>query len=506
MKWEARRPQAPGHYAGSHSCSGCRIPGRATRLPGAARRAALPILAATVALAGCAVGPDYKRPALKTPASYRFATGEATNSLGDLPWWEVFRDPALQKLIRCALTNNHDLRRAVARVEQARQQVTVARAPLFPAIGYGGDVGRGKHAIVNSMAAPSDATVSSAQVNLNAVWEIDFWGRIRRLTESARAQYLSTEAARRGVTITLVSDVATAYFALLDLDQELAIQRAATNAYAGSYRIFDDRRAKGVASKLETDRAAAALANAAAEIPLLELQIATTENQINLLLGQNPGRVPRGSLTNQPPFPAAVPAGLPSSLLQRRPDILQAEQSLIAANANIGASFANFFPQIGLTTFLGKISPELSAYSGGAANAWNVGATLAGPLFQGGQLRAQYRAAKASFDEAKAAYEQTVLIAFREVSDTLVTREKYAEAGIFNAEAVAALTSAVDLATERYLNGKSSYYEVLQAQQELYPTQRSKVQTQVSELLSIIALYKALGGGWEPSILWPDTH
>ncbi len=466
----------------------------------------LALVAVLAFLAGCALGPDYRRPAVDIPVGYRFDTSQATNSFGDLPWWEVFRDPALQDLIRTALTNNYDVKSAVARVEQARQQVTVARAPLFPQVGYGGDVGRGRNAMVNSMTPTSGTTESSAQVNLNAVWEIDFWGRIRRLTEAARAQYLSTDEARRSVTITLVSDVATAYFNLLDLDQELAIQRAATNAYAGSYRIFDDRRSKGVASKLETDRAAAAYANAAAEIPQLELEIATTENQINLLLGRNPRSVPRGSLTNLPSFPAEVPAGLPSSLLQRRPDILEAEQSLIAANANIGASFANFFPQIGLTTFLGKVSPELSAFSGGAANAWNVGATLAGPLFQGGQLRAQYRAAKASFDEARAVYEQTVLTALREVSDALVKRQKYAEAGVFNAQAVAALTSSVDLAMERYLNGKSSYYEVLQAQQELYPTQRSQVQTQVSEFLSVIALYKALGGGWEPPFPPSEAH
>jgi outer membrane protein, multidrug efflux system len=448
-------------------------------------------------LGGCAVGPNYKRPGIDTPASYRFGASGGTNSFGDLPWRQVFKDPLLQDLIRAALTNNYDLKRAVARVEQARQQVTVASAPFFPQIGYGGDVGRGKHAMGNSLAIVSTGTASSAQVNLNAMWEIDFWGRIRRLTEAARAQYLATDEARRGVTITLVSDVATAYFNLLDLDQELAVQRAATNAYTGTYRIFNDRRINGVASKLETDRAAAAVANAAAAIPQLELQVATTENQINLLLGRNPGPVARGSLTNLPPFPAEVPAGLPSSLLQRRPDILQAEQSLIAANANIGATFADFFPQIGLTTFFGKTSPELSAFSGGSANAWNVGATLTGPLFRGGQLRAQYRTAKAKFDEAKAAYEQTVVTAFREVSDALITRQKYAEAGVFDAQAVAALTSSVELATERYLNGKSSYYEVLQAQQELYPTQRTQIQTQVSELLSVVQLYKALGGGWQ---------
>jgi outer membrane protein, multidrug efflux system len=446
---------------------------------------------------GCALGPNYKRPAVDTPAAYRFAEIPGTSSFGDMPWWQVFKDPLLQDLIRTALTNNYDLKQAIARVEQARQQVTVARAPLFPQIGYGGDIGRGKNAMANSLATLNGTTESSAQINLNAFWEIDFWGRIRRLTEAARAQYLATDEARRGVMITLVGDVATAYFTLLDLDQELQIQRAATNAYAGSYRIFNDRRIEGIASKLETDRAMAAMANAAATIPQLELQIATTESQINLLLGRHPGSVARGSLTDLPPFPVEIPTGLPSSLLQRRPDVVAAEQSLISANANVGASFANFFPQIGLTTFLGKVSPELSTFSGGSANAWNVGATLAGPLFQGGQLRAQYRAAKAKFDEAKAAYEQTVLTALREVSDSLITRQKYAEAGVFDAQAVAALASSVDLATERYLNGKSSYYEVLQAQQELYPTQRTQVQAQVSQLLAIVQLYKALGGGWQ---------
>lgn len=455
--------------------------------------------AAVLLLFGCAVGPNYKRPAQHAPDNFRFATGQSTNSFGDLPWWEVFKDPVLQDLIRTALTNNYDIKRAVARVEQARQQVTVARSPLFPQIGYGGGVGRGKNALFNSPASLNGDTESSAQVNVNAVWEIDFWGRIRRLTEAARAQYLATDEARRGVTITLVSDVASAYFTLLQLDQELEIQRAATNAYAGSYRIFNERRINGVASRLEPERAAAALANAAAAIPQLELQIAATENQLSVLLGRNPGSIQRSSLTNQPSLPPEIPAGLPSTILQRRPDVAAAEQSLIAANANIGASFANFFPQIGLTTFFGKVSPELSAFSSGSANAWNVGASLAGPLFQGGQLRAQYRAAKAGFDEAKAAYEQTVLGALQEVSNNLLAREKLAEARVYSEQAVTALTVSVDLSMQRYLNGKSSYYEVLQAQQELYPTQRAAVQTQVSELIAIVQLYRALGGGWSPT-------
>lgn len=448
-------------------------------------------------LAGCAVGPDYKRPAVETPSGYRFATALATNSLGDLPWWEVFKDPILQGHIHAALTNNYDLKRAVARVEQSRNLAVAARAPLFPQIGYSGGVGRGRNAVLNSPSPSGGTTESSASLTVNAAWEIDIWGRIRRLSEAARAEYLATDEARRGITITLVSEVATAYFQLLDLDEELRIQQAATNAYAGSYRIFDERRIQGVASKLETDRATAAFANAAAVIPQLELNIATTENQISILLGRNPGPVTRGSFTNTPAIAPDVPAGLPSELLQRRPDVLASEQRLIAANANIGASLANFFPQIGLTTFFGKVSPELSAFTGGSANAWNVGATLAGPIFQGGALRAQYRATKAQFDEAKAGYEQSVLTAFQEVSNALVARQKLAEQRAFDDQAVVALASSVDLATQRYLNGKSSYYEVLQAQQELYPTQRAQVQTQVNELIAIIQLYKALGGGWQ---------
>ncbi len=448
-------------------------------------------------LVGCAVGPNYERPPVAVPGNYRFATGLTTNSLAELPWWQVFKDPVLQDLIRTALVNNYDLKQAVARVEQARNLVVVARAPLFPQINYGGDVGRGKNALLNTPAFVDGATESSAQVNLNAFWEIDFWGRIRRLTEAARAQYLATDEARRGVTITLVSDVATAYFRLLDLDQELQIQVAATNAYAGSYRIFDERRIGGVASRLETDRASAALANAAAVIPDLEIQIALTENQLSVLLGQNPGPIRRNSLATDQQLTPEVPAGLPSTLLQRRPDVLASEQLLIAANANVGASFANFFPQIGLTTFFGKVSPELSAFSGGSANMWNVGATLAGPLFQGGQLRAQYRAAKAKFDEAKAGYEQSVVTAFQDVSNTLIIREKLAEKRVYDEQAVTALASSVEIATQRYLNGRSSYFEVLQAQQELYPTQRALTQTQVGELIAVVQLYRALGGGWQ---------
>ncbi|MFZ0827783.1 MAG: efflux transporter outer membrane subunit [Verrucomicrobiia bacterium] len=454
------------------------------------------LMVALALLGGCAVGPNYQRPAVQSPENFRFAESQGTNSLADLPWWEVFKDPTLQDLVRTALTNNYDLKQAVARVEQARNQAVAARSAFFPQISYSGNVGRGRNALYNAPVTLNGATESSVSASLNAAWEIDFWGRIRRMSQAAQAQYLATDEARRGVTLTLMSDVATTYFQLLDLDQELEIQRAATNAYAGSYQIFNDRLVNGVASKLETDRAEAALANAAALIPQLELQIATSEDQLNVLLGRNPGPVPRSSLSDQSPPAPEIPAGLPSALLRRRPDVLQSEQLLIAANANIGVSIANFFPQIGLTTFLGRASPQLSSFTGGAGNLWDVGATLTGPLFQGGQLRAQYRVSKAQFDEAKAAYQQTVLTAFEDVSDALITRQKLAEENVFDAQAVVALESSVALSTQRYLNGKSSYYEVLQSQQELYPTQRAQVQTQAGELIAVVQLYRALGGGW----------
>lgn len=456
-------------------------------------------IALALIMFGCAVGPNYKRPSTNAPENFRFAASRTTNSLADLPWHDVFHDPALQDLISIALTNNYDLKQAVARVEEARYVAMAARSPLYPQISYGGDVGRGRNALYNSPLSVGGTTESSALGILNATWEIDFWGRIRRLSQAAEAQYLATDEARQGVVISLVSEVAADYYQLLDLDQELQIQRDATNAYADTYRIFNDRLINGVASKLETDRAAAALAGAASAIPQLEIQIATTEDQINILLGRNPGEIQRGSLTNQGQPEMEIPAGLPSALLLRRPDVMAAEESLIAANANVGANLANFFPQIGLTTFMGKASPALSAFTSGAANFYNLGATLSGPVFQGGQLYAQYKGSKAGFEEAKDAYQQTVLTALQDVSDALITRQKLADVRFYQEQQADALSSSVDIATQRYLNGKSSYYEVLEAQQELYPAQIAVIQAQTGEWTAFIQLYKALGGGWQPS-------
>jgi multidrug efflux system outer membrane protein len=303
-----------------------------------------------------------------------------------------------------------------------------------------------------------------------------------------------------------MSEVAFHYFHLLQLDAEVAIGRRATNAYAGSYRIFNERLQRGVASRLEVDRAAAALASAASLIPALELEVARTESALSLLLGTSPGPIERGTLASQTLASPQVPVGLPSDLLERRPDVLAAEQSLVAANAGIGVSVANYFPQIGLTALMGRASPELSAFTSGAGNFANLGGTLTGPIFRGGQLRAQREEAKAKFREAEANYQQTVLAAFKDVSDALATRQKLAEQRAFYLTAATHLDSSVSLAQDRYLNGKSSYYEVLQAQQELYPAQRAIAQMQAGELIAVVRLYKALGGGWSQTVTNSVPH
>lgn len=452
-----------------------------------------------VVLAGCAVGPNYKRPPLNVPGEFRGGPNvTGTNSLADLPWWEIFKDENLHDLIRAALTNNYDLRIAITRVEQSRAVLIENRALFFPQLDYRGTVGRGKNAANGFTTFNGGETTSVFLLAGNASWEIDLWGRIRRLNESARAQYLASQEARRDVMISIISDVATAYFQLLALDRGLEIAQRTTNSFGESLRIFSERFQGGIVSKLETSAAEAALASAAATVPDLERQIVLVENRINILLGRNPGPVPRkqGLLQQETPD---VPPGLPSSLLQRRPDIREAEQSLRSANAQIGVAVANFFPQLSLTALLGQVSPELSAFTGGSANAWNVAANLAGPIFQGGRLYGQYRQARAARDEAALRYQSTILNALGEVSNALVAREKYAQARVQQARAVQAYQTAVEVATDRYLAGRAGYFEVLQEQQLLFPTENTLVETELNQLLAYVQLYRALGGGWQKS-------
>jgi multidrug efflux system outer membrane protein len=319
------------------------------------------------------------------------------------------------------------------------------------------------------------------------------------LNESARAQFLASEEARRGVRLTLISDVATTYFQLLELDQELVIASQTTNSFGESMRIFSQRVAGGTASALESSRAEAALDDAAAAVPAIRQRISTTENALSILLGRNPGPIERPKPLLSQSFPE-IPAGLPSKLLERRPDVRQAEQFLRSANAQVGESIAEFFPKIGLTALLGKVSPELTAFTLGSANAWGIGADAAGPLFQGGRLVGQYHQTKAARNEAELQYRQTVLNAFREVSDALFSRLDLAEIRGHQAREVTALETAVKLSSERYVAGKASYYEVLEAQQQLFPSQLNLARTERDQLLAVVTLYKALGGGWHDEL------
>jgi multidrug efflux system outer membrane protein len=455
-----------------------------------------PMLAIAAAVAGCSVGPNYQRPPVNSPVSFRDDHAATNGVVAELTWWQVYQDETLQALIREALTNNYDLQIAVARVEQSRAVAMQARSQFVPSATYGGDVSRGRNDVFGTPFPNRGATINSASATLSAFWEVDLWGRVRRLNESARAQFLASEEARRGVRLSLLSDVAVTYFQLLELDQELEIAGRTTNSFAESLRIFSRRLQEGTASALETARAEAAFEDAAAAWPAIQQRISVTENQLNVLLGRNPGPIERPTLfLQQETFPQ-IPAGLPSALLERRPDIRESEFVLRSANAQVGESVAEFFPKIGLTAFLGKVSPELSAFTSGSANAWGIAAEGTGPLFQGGRLVGQYRQSKVARDEARLRYQKTILNAFREVSDALVEREQLADTREHQAHQVNALEQAVKLSSNRYVAGKASYYEVLEAQQQLFPAELNLARTQGEQLLAVVSLYKALGGGW----------
>jgi len=460
--------------------------GRGTRLSVAV---VMPLLAA------CAVGPRYRRPAVATPETTRGQLGPADPaSLADSPWWVVFRDPALQTLVDEAIRGSHDLRAAAARVEQARNQIAVARADMFPQVSYQGQAVRERAAIPGS---PANVAFNSFLGTFNLAWEIDVWGRIRRATESARADYLAAEAARRGVLLTLVSDVAQAYIELLELDRELEITQGTTITFQDTLDLFRRRYAGGIGTLLEVSRASAALTQARAGIPELERQIVAKENQLSILLGRPPGDIVRRPTSdNLSPLPE-VPVGLPSQLLERRPDIQQAEQALVAANADVGVAVANFFPRLGLTGLYGGQSSELENVVKSAGNVWAIGGSLAGPIFQGGRLLASYRATSAAWDEAVERYQQATLQAFAEVSNALVTHQKLKGVHADRDETTKALQTSVALSLQRYNDGVANYFEVLEAEQQLFPAELDLARTQRDELVAVVTLYRALGGGWQ---------
>ncbi len=458
-----------------------------------------PILAVFL-LAGCAIGPNYKRPAVETPAAFRDQAAANNNSFADIAWWDVYRDDKLKELIRAALVDGYDARIAAARVEQSRAIAAQIHGQLFPAIGYEGNADRGRNAALGSPNPLGTGSVTDGfDGYFGVAWELDLWGRVRRLNEQARSQYFASEEVRRGVLLSLVSQVATAYFELLELDEELAITHQEANSFSHSLKLFNQRLAGGIVSKLETSSAEAAMALSAARVPELERQIAIKENQISVLIGRNPGPVIRGVRLTDRPAPPDVPAGLPSQLLERRPDIREAEETVRAANAGIGVTLGGFLPHIGLSALLGAVSPQLDDLTSRQAGLWSVGAQATGPLFQGGGLRGQYREAKEAWEEAKLEYQQTALNAFAEVADALVSCQKLAEVREQQEHAVRAYQDAVKISMQRYALGNGGYYEVLQAQQQLFPTEVALAQTRRDEFTAIIQLYKALGGGWNLS-------
>jgi multidrug efflux system outer membrane protein len=448
-------------------------------------------------LSGCMLGPNYKRPLVAEPPAFRSQATVEAASFADAPWWEAFQDPALQALIQEALGNNYDVAIAAARVQEARASLGVARSELFPSLDYGASAGRARLPLGGLNLPTGDHRTDDVfAATMSLSWELDIWGRVRRSTEAARATLFATEEARRGVWLTLVSDLGQAYFQLLALDEELQIARNSTQAYQNTYDLFQDRFNLGVASKLETSRALGALGSARATIPQIQSAIVARENQISILLGRAPGPVARGNPMYAQPVAPTVPAGLPSALLERRPDLRRAEQELVAANARIGVAKAEFFPKLSLTALFGAASPELSALTGGGATVWAVAGMISGPLFNYGRTTGRYRASIAQWEQARLHYEQAVLGALREVSDTLTALGKLGEAETGQATAVKGLEDAVVHATDRYRQGLASYYEVLEAQQQLYPAQNTLAQIRANRLVAYVQLYKALGGGW----------
>jgi multidrug efflux system outer membrane protein len=443
------------------------------------------------------VGPHYRRPSVDTPEDFRGRVSpEDAASFADLPWWEAFGDPVLQRLVGGALEGNYDLQSAIASIEQARAQVGIAASELYPQVGYQGWALRQR--LPGGILAPS---ISSRTFNafigvLNVAWEVDLWGRIRRSTEVARAQFLASEEARRGIVVSLVSDVATSYFELLELDRELDIARESADTYEHTLDVFMERYLGGTDTKISTSRADANLKASVASIAALERRITQQENAISVLLGTNPAPIERGVPLVAQTTPR-TPPGLTTDLLRRRPDIRQDEQNMIAANSAIGVAVANFFPTVGLSALYGGAGPEVGDVVKDSASLWNIAANLSGPIFQGGRLIQSYRAQQAYWDQTIADYRGTIVRAFREVADALVAQVRLVEQRTAQEAQVIALRQAVDLSLSRYRIGLTNYIEVMEALQLLYPAESALAQTQRDQLLAVVNLYKALGGGWD---------
>ena len=447
-------------------------------------------------LAGCAVGPDYRRPDAASPPAWLVDMQQAKDTANTV-WWEQFNDPVLNDLIVTALKENYDLRVATARVEEFYGRYGATRADLFPQIGYDGSAGRVQATTKGPFAiTPGTSSIyNTYQAEFSASWEIDLWGKIRRATEAARADLASAEDFRSGVILSLVTSVATAYIDLRSLDQQLEIARETVKSREESVRLFDLRFKGGNISEMELSQVKSEYYVALAAIPDLEKRIRQQENFINLLLGRNPGPVARGKIIDTITLPS-VPAGLPSDLLARRPDIRQAEQQLIAANARIGVAKAQYFPSISLTGFFGSASTEFSDLFTGPARSWSYFGSLAGPIFTAGKIKGSVKAAQALQQQALFGYEQAIRNGFREFEDALIDQDRTRVQLDAQAKQVEALATYARLSRLRYENGYTSYIEVLDAERSLFSSQLTYAQTQDLLLRALVNLYKATGGGW----------
>lgn len=460
------------------------------------------VLIATALLPGCTAGRDYERPAVELPAAHRFEPpAAAATSLADLQWFELFGDDTLTALVKTALEQNFDLRIASERVLQARAAYGISRSERLPFVEASADAIASRAARAGaSRGIPEDAgtDVSYVQAGIGAGWELDVWGRIRRLNEAARARYLATEAGRHAVQTTLVADVMETYMTLRALDLELEIATRTREAASEGLRLTEARREGGVASGLDVRQAEQLLFTAAGQIAAIERDIALAEHALSLLLGQAPGGMPRGAPLASVRTLPEVPAGLPSTLLERRPDIRQAEQELMAANAQIGAVKAEYFPRISLTGFLGLQSRALTDLLSGSAGLASAGLGAAAPLFDGGRRRGNVELAEAVYREALINYERAIYAALRDVADGLAARARTSEQRAQQERLVATLDEASRLATERYRGGLDSYLPVLDAQRNLFQGELELARLREQEVASVIRLYRALGGGWGP--------
>jgi outer membrane protein, multidrug efflux system len=451
-----------------------------------------------LALTGCVVGPKYKRPTVAVPGTYREVAPDSgpqsSASFGDEKWWNVFQDPQLQTLIREALSGNYDVRIAATRVLQAQALLGITRADQFPTIAAGVSTSNQR---LPATAVTRDFETSPFQVNLSLFWELDFWGKFRRATEASRASLLATEWGQKAVLSSLVSNVAAAYFQLLELDSEINISRRTLDSRKESLRLVEVRAKGGATSLIDVRQSEQLVYTAAAAIPDLERRIEQQENLISILLGKNPEPVTRGKPLVENRIPPVVPAGLPSSLLERRPDIQSSEQQLVAANARIGVAKAAYFPQITLTAVGGYQSSALTDLFSGPAGLWSFGGQLAQPIFTGGKIRANVRLTEAQQQEAVLLYQRSIQQAFREVSDSLVAYRKNQEFRTLEEQLTNSAQDTTRLANMRYQGGATSYLEVLDSDTRYFDAQIGLAQAQLNELLAMVQLYNALGGGWQ---------